>query len=408
MKKVVLSLLLLMLSLTVVLTPEVRAADELKIWVNPGSETEWLEKVADNYQQKTGTKINITSISELNQAQKLSLDGPAGKGADIVSWPHDKIGKTVEQGLIEPISKYLPEDYAKKHFLSKSVRALTYKGKLYGLPFSYQSLALIYNKDKYSEIPATFNEFIKKAKKMTNYNQNQYGILFNPKDFYFTAPFLQGFGGYVFGQNADGSYDIEDLGLNTEGGIRGVKYLRRFKTENLIPKGAGDTVNSLFMEGSCGAVINGPWVISDYQEAGIDFGVVPLPKLPNDRRPQTFIGVKGYYVSTFSEHKQAAADFIKFLTDAKRSMDHYKSNNIIVPHKKVARSSQMKNDPLLNGFLKQARSSGAPMPNNPEMSQVWNPAANAVTFVLTGRAKPKQAMKMAEQMIKEGIQMMNR
>ena len=39
----------------------------------------------------------------LKQQEKLGLDGPAGKGADLVTWPHDQLGEAVIKGLVRPL-----------------------------------------------------------------------------------------------------------------------------------------------------------------------------------------------------------------------------------------------------------------------------------------------------------------
>ena len=408
MKKSILFTVVLIFMLSIVVAPNALAVDELKVWANHGAEVEWMKKVGENYEEKTGIEIKVQAVTEMDQPQRLSLDGPAGKGADVVGWPHDQLGNSIEQGLLEPINQYLPAGYAEKHFLDKAISALSYKGKSYGLPFSYQNLALVYNKDKISNIPNAFEKFMNKTKKITNESNDQYGFLFPPFKFYYSAAFIQGYGGYVFDKQADGTYNTQKMGLNNAKAIKGVKLVKRFRTEGLIPKGTTvDTMNGLFMEGKAAAVLSGPWFISDYKDAGINVGVAPLPKLSNGRRPKPFIGVKGYYISNFSDHKQAAADFIKYLTDAQRSMDHYQSNNILVPHQEVINSQAVKNDEIINAFYRQAKT-GVPMPNIPEMSQVWNPVNNALKFVLNGRVSPKRAMATSERMIKEGIRMMKK
>ncbi len=400
-------LLILSLVMSIILTgivPTVLAADQLKVWVSTGPEMEWMSEVAKIYEERTGVKVVVDPVAELDQPERLSLDGPSGKGADIIGWPHDKLGRAVIQGLLEPIAKYLPENYAKDNFIDSSILALTYDGKLYGLPYAFQSIALVYNKDMYSSIPNTFDAFLNKAEQLTD--GNQYGFLYENENFYYNAAFTQGFGGYVFGRNADGSYNFNDIGLGNSGAIKAAKYMKQFRDRGLIPKGTtGDTVNGLFMEEKCGAVLTGPWQLKDYAESGINYGVALMPKLPNGKNPRPFIGVKGYYLSKFSDNKEEAMNFIKFITSAKMSIDHYRNNNIIPPNNALVNSTEFKNNKALNSFLKQAEL-GIPMPNTPEMAQVWDPAANAMTFVLDGKASAEQVMPMTVQMIKEGIMQM--
>ncbi len=45
-------------------------------------------------------------------------------------------------------------------------------------------------------------------------------------------------------------------------------------------------------------MINGPWAFQPYEAAGINYGVAPLPTLPDGKPMSSFLGVKGYVVST--------------------------------------------------------------------------------------------------------------
>jgi arabinogalactan oligomer/maltooligosaccharide transport system substrate-binding protein len=51
-------------------------------------------------------------------------------------------------------------------------------------------------------------------------------------------------------------------------------------------------------------VINGPWAFQPYEAAGINYGVAPLPNLPDGKPMSSFLGVKGYVVSTWSKDKR--------------------------------------------------------------------------------------------------------
>jgi arabinogalactan oligomer/maltooligosaccharide transport system substrate-binding protein len=387
---------------------KVSAATELKIWVNKGQETKWMEKMATNYQTETGVKVNIESVQELDQSERLTLAIPKGTDADIVSWPHDKIGYAVQKGLIKPIGDDLADDYLEESFPQNSLNALSYKGDLYGLPYAYQTLALIYNKDIYSQIPNDLEKFIELAKSKTNAEQNQYGFSFPIYNFWTSAGFIQGYGGYIFGRKEDGQYDVYDIGLDTEGALKGVKLLKRFRDEGLIPRGVtGEKAYDLFLEGKVGAMLTGDWGLANIEESGIDYGTATLPQLEGNNIYRPFITVKGYYLSQGSSNPKEAIKFMKYITNAKASIDHYQSNTILVPHKALIDSSIMEEDKLLDSFLEQAQT-GFPTPNIPEMKTVWNSTNNSLWFILDGRLDPGKGMKMAENLILQKIKKIHR
>ena len=83
-------------------------------------------------------------------------------------------------------------------------------------------------------------------------------------------------GGYIF-KDDGGKVNTEELGLNNEGAKKALRTLQGWYKEKLLPvKVTADTVNGLFKEGKAAAVINGPWAVKDYEQAGIDFAVVPF------------------------------------------------------------------------------------------------------------------------------------
>ncbi len=408
MKKIL--TLVLVVGVTAFLFAPVASAQpsELTIWVSAGPEEDWMVDRAEAYEAETGIAINVETVEEPEQANRLSLDGPAGEGADIVGFPHDSIGQAAEQGLIDPIEDYLDLGYAQDNYADVAMAALNYQGTDYGLPYSYESIALLYNQDIIEEPPATFDELFDVAQDLTNRDTDEFGFLFDVGTYYQLHGFISGFGGYVFGLNDDGSYNTQDIGLANEGAIEGAKFINRFRQEGLIPQGTdGDIVEGLFSSGDAAMILDGPWAVRNYTDAGIDVGVAPLPELPNGEYPTTFVGVKGFYVSAFSDYGDESAEFIKWVTNAENSMDRFEELEQIAPHREVMESDALESNERIAGFVEQA-GRGEPMPNIAEMDLVWDPAANGVEFVLTGRATAEQAMPMIVEQIEQGVRRMNR
>ncbi len=61
-------------------------------------------------------------------------------------------------------------------------------------------------------------------------------------------------------------------------------------------------------------------------------------------------------------------------------------------------------NPNLKAFEEQAKNA-EPMPNIPEMRQVWTPMANASTFISEGQ-DPKQALEDANRDIQQNIKIL--
>ncbi|MBH8607154.1 maltodextrin ABC transporter substrate-binding protein [Thermoactinomyces sp. CICC 10521] len=380
-----------------------RKPDKLVVWENAddGVQINNTKKLAAQFTKRTGIKVDVVAVPLLKQEDKLTLDGPAGKGPDLVTWPHDRLGEAIVKGLLQPIQV---DDSVKEQFDDNAMRAMTYNGQVYGLPKVTESIALIYNKKLMNNVPATYEDLMKYAKENNKPAENKYGIMFEANNLYYTYFLFAAKGGSVFGETG-GKTDPDKIELNSPGSIAGMKEVEKWFSQGLLPKGLkGDTVSGLFKEGNVAAVLNGPWAVKDYQAAGIDLGVAPLPKV--DGKPaRTFVGVKGWYLSAYSKHPRYATDLMKFLTSREALKSRFLETGEIPPRKDLLNDPMIKNNPLINGFAEQAKT-GVPMPSIPEMGVVWEPVNNAHTFVAEGKQTPKQALDDAVRLIKENIKTM--
>ena len=64
--------------------------------------------------------------------------------------------------------------------------------------------------------------------------------------------------------------------------------MRIFFLSGIIGENGGSAKDGLFQEGKVASTMDGPWAYQALDDAGIDFGVTPLPKLPNGKYPTDF------------------------------------------------------------------------------------------------------------------------
>lgn len=367
---------------------------QLRIWAHDdANHVEAVLQLTQKYTEQTGIEVKVERVPSGDQVQKLALAAPAGNGPDLFYQPHDRLGDIVAQGLAEPIA--LDED-AVKGYSSAAADAVRYEGDLYGAPIAIDTYALFYNKDLVAEAPASFEDVIAVGKPLTDPTQDKFGFIVVP-DFYYTIPFITNYGGYVFGGEA-GNYDVADIGLNSKGTIEGLKRFQQLYKDASLPETMTfDVMDSLFMEGKAGMVVNGLWAIKTYSDKfGDKIGSAPLPTV-NGQPAASFVGVKSWFVSSYSEHPQWAADLAAFLTNDENSQLYYETTGEI-----PARSASMSQitEPLYEGFIKQIES-GIPMPNVPEMTAVWE-MDKALDFIIKGddvQAVLKETVDTIEQQI---------
>ncbi|MFC3911957.1 extracellular solute-binding protein [Pseudaeromonas sharmana] len=384
-----------MMSLGMGLAAQVaHAADgELLVWEDI-KKSNGIADAVKAFEAKYNVKVKVLESPFAQQIEKLRLDGPAGIGPDVLVLPHDQVGTAVVQGLISELkvdAAYLDS------FTKPAVDAQTYEGKLYGIPKAVETIVMVYNKDLLPKAPEKFDDLYAFSKEQRA--AGKYGLLAKFDEIYYAYGVLAGMGGYVFGQNSNGSLNVKDIGLANAGAIDAVNYIKKFYADGVFPNGiVGDTganaIDSLFTEKKAAAVITGPWSFQPYKDAGVNYGVAPLPVLPNGEHMRSFLGVKGYSVSTYSKNKELAQKFIEFINSADNAKVRFEKTGEIPPVKALIDDPLIKNDEKSRAVAIQA-GYAVPMPSVPEMQEVWSPANSALQLGVTGKQDVKAALETA-------------
>ncbi len=378
------------------------AEGELLVWEDI-KKSNGIEDAIKAFEAQYKVKVKIQEMPYAQQIEKLRLDGPAGIGPDVLVIPHDQVGGAVVQGLLSELkvdAKYMDS------FTKPAVDAQTYEGKLYGIPKAVETIVLVYNKDILPKAPETFDDLIKVSKEQRA--ANKYGLLAKFDEIYYSYGVVAGMGGYIFGQNANGSLNVNDIGLANQGTIDAVTFLKSFYADGLFPAGiVGETganaIDSLFTEKKAAAVITGPWAFKPYQDAGVNYGVAPLPTLPNGEHMRSFLGVKGYSVSTYSTQKELAQQLIEFINQPEYAKIRFEKTGEIPPVKSLIDDPVIKGDEKARAVAIQA-GYAVPMPSVPEMQEVWTPSNSALQLSVTGKQDVKAALNGAVKTINMQIE----
>ncbi|MFD2830423.1 sugar ABC transporter substrate-binding protein [Corticicoccus populi] len=375
--------------------------EELVIWMNDQDEQmEAINEIVEKYEEEEGISVRVEGHAMVEQLQQLSLAGPEGNGPDLFYQPHDQIGNIVAQGLAEPLDV---SDDVLDRYVDAAVDAVTYtyddQTEIYGIPAVIETYGIFYNESIVGEAPETMEDVLGFLEDHTDTANDEYGFLMRPNDFYFAYPFIANYGGYIFG-GEPGNYDVTDVGLANEGAIEGGEFYQQFFGPGKIPAGTNaDIIDGLFTEGKIGSVINGPWSIPGYEEAlGDDLGFAPFPMI-NGEPSSTFVGVKSWMVSYYSENKDWAQDLATFITNEENQQLYYDTAGELPPHATALDNIE---DEMYAAFAEQIEH-GVPMPSSPEMAQVWEPMQNALQFLAEGQ-DPQEVLEEAEAQVETNIQ----
>ncbi|WIF95086.1 maltose ABC transporter substrate-binding protein [Caminicella sporogenes] len=373
---------------------------KLVVWESEGPESDWIKYAAEKFKEKYGVEVIYEAVANTDAKNKLATDGPAGVGADVFVAPHDHTGELVASGLVQVND--VTANRVKNDFIKAAADSVTFEGQVYGYPLAIETYALFYNKDLVSKAPETYEEIIEFAKKYNNPKENKYALMWDVANAYFSHSFVAGNGGYVFG---NGGTNKDNIGLNNEAAVEGAKFMVSLK--EILPLNSADTnsqiVDGLFSEGKAAMIINGPWAVKGYQEAGVNFGIVPLPKLPGEKHPASFSGIRAMFVSAYTKYPNAAKLFAKFATSDEMLLKRFEMTKQIPPVKSLMNEDVIKNDKIVAPFLAQAQYA-VPMPSIPQMQVVWEPYGAAFASMWDDGVDVKEALDNAVQTIKEAIE----
>ncbi|WP_214891581.1 extracellular solute-binding protein [Carnobacterium sp. ISL-102] len=374
----------------------------LKIDVDPRY-SEYVNEIIPAFEEEHSVTIEISERDMFEGIEALPLDGPADIGSDILIAPYDRVGVLGQQGHLAEVT--LPDD---GRYDELDQRQVTLEDKIYGAPFVIESLVLYYNKDLLEQAPETFEDLEKVSEDDQYAFKNEEGtntaFLANWTTAYQYIGLLSGYGGYVFGE--DGT-DPTDIGLNSPKSVEGISYIANWY-QDVWPQGMLDAtssenfMNELFTSGKTAAVINGPWGASGYDDAGVKYGVSTIPTLPNGAEYEPFAGGVAWAVSKYSKNPELAQEWLDYVTNAENSETLYEVTSEI-PANQEARSVASESGNELTKAVIEQFDSAVPMPNIPEMSEVWTGAETLVFDAASGNKTPQQAADDAVQLIEENI-----
>ena len=355
----------------------------LKVWESDNGPDEFIRKAGEAY---TKLHPNVTikyEHVELGDATgQIALDGPAGKGPDLFAAPHDKLGELVNSGHV---SATVSAGKIKNEVLGACSQALTYNGTMYGYPVSAETYALFYNKDliKENEVPKTWEDLASFAKKFNSANKDKNGFIMDVGNAYYTIVFTTSDGNRLFGPEGT---DTTKTNINSDASVKGMKFFQSLRSALDVPASDLSTsyADAAFSSGKAAMHITGLWNVKPFQDAGVNFGVAPLPSLPGDSKPcASFSGTRAMFVSAYSENQEAAADFAQFLLTPEMQQLRFDLTGAM-PSVSVTVDS-----PYMPGFIQQL-DYAFPMPSIPQMSAYWEAMNNASKNIWDGADVKKE------------------
>lgn len=203
----------------------------------------------------------------------------AGQGPTIVALDASLVPSYVDMGVFQPVDDFYEGDVDAGLLPEASLTATTYEDQQWGIPFGATPTMLYWNRELFAAAgvegpPTTMDEMADAAVAITDPATDVYGFAIPDRE----AP-------SVWAQLlwADGGGVVsEDRTQSVFGSEESIAAVTRWSDlmidGGISPVGMnGVDADTLFGAGDAAMLINGPWVSAGFTEAGLDYGIAPVP-----------------------------------------------------------------------------------------------------------------------------------
>ena len=369
------------------------AAEALTIWYY--WETEGHQVALDHIIQDYNAsqdKYEVTAryVPFADFKKQLSIGASADELPDIAILDSPDHASYVEMGIFQDITG----KFDVSNYYEGAVNSCTVDGKLYGVPFGVNCLALYYNEDMLNEagcsVPTTWDELEAAARAMTT--DTVTGLAFcsvqNEEGTFNFVPWLWSTGAT--------SYEI-----NNENGIRALSYIKGLVESGVMSKECinwtqGDVKNQ-FISGNAAMMINGPWQILSMQTEAPDLNW-KVTLIPKDSQYSSVLGGENYAVIN-GGNVDGALDFLNYATDEEQVKFMMEQLGYISADQVIAEGQFEEGSPY-QPFVEELQYA---MPRGPlaEWPSVSDAISLAFNKVITGTATAEDAAAEAQATIDE-------
>ncbi len=376
--------------------PADEPAAVLTIWADD-TRTPVFTEIGEQFTAETGVAVEVVEVDFGTIKDQIIQQGPAGEAADIIIGAHDWLGELVQSGVVSPIDLPNAGEYEQV-----GLNAFTWDGQLYGVPVAIENLGLFRNTDLVPEPIGDWNELLAAGEALIADGSIETIIAVQNSadpDVYHNYPLQTMYGSYIFGTNADGTYNPADLGIATDAGKTYAAAWKTWSETGVIDTTQDyDTAQLAFKEARAAFLITGPWALEQVREGAAPFAIDSFPSL-DGVQGSPFVGVQGIMVNAFSENALLAQAFAADYMATQAAQERLWELGGRAPAHSAALATAAAADPDLGGFGA-AGAAGQPLPAIPQMGAVWGNLTNGYKLILDG-VDPGEAFQEAEDLIVE-------
>lgn len=210
----------------------------------------YLDELIRDFNEAYADKGIQAVDANMDEYSNLAENGPYGYGPDVLYQANDKLMTYAEDKHLLAVT---PEDFECYDKTSKEAWKafeLKVEDKVYtcGIPVNAQEPMLFYREDlmpenweqewdnngnKVADFLENWNDLYRFSKQLRDSDESankdsQYGYMSSMNNLYLNSNFLFSYGAYVFGEDAQGNLNTEDIGFAGGDSAKGISALMQF------------------------------------------------------------------------------------------------------------------------------------------------------------------------------------
>ena len=345
-------------------------------------------------------KVKYVNVP-FDQAQNKFDTAAGSKGAPDVL--RSEVGWTpafAKKGFFLPLdgTEALAEQ---DKFKPNLIEQAKYEGKTYGVPFTTDTLAFVYNKQLFAkagvEAPKTWDDL--KTAAATIKAKTGVDGFWGSTAGYYAQPFLYGEGTDMVDAEAK-KITIKSAEAKKAYGT----WLSLFDGKGLhkadVTADAYAHIQDAFVNGKVASIVQGPWEITNFYKGSAfkdknNLGIATVPAGSTGKAGAPTGGHNlSVYAGSSKEKQEAALKFVKFMTSAK-AQETIALKNSTLPTRDDAYTAEVKADPGIAGY-QTVLSAAQPRPALPEYSSLWGPMDDELPQIASGKESLDKGLSDAE------------
>jgi len=325
---------------------------------------------------------SVTVVPKDLKAIKDELKVVTSADAPDIIWADNSwTGEFVSSGLVQrvPMAASL-----KAAFLKNVLAGFAYGFGYYGVPVQYENVAMVTNAVLVPENPKNFTALTKVARQLVSSGKADVGIAVGQSETggaYFLNPLFSGLGGYVFGKNAAGSLDPNNVGVANPTFLAQAPKIDKWNSQGLLKSSLDlNAAQAAFVAGRAPFWLTGQWSRSVLTSLTFRYRISAVPAIVDGTPTAPFLGIRGFMVTTFAEQHGVTAQALGIVR--KRLADPAFQGKVAALSGRVpANVTSAIDGTTLAGRIAQAFAiagkEGTAMPNIPQAGATWIPLGRA-------------------------------